>query len=38
MAKNDLLRALVKQAKGRRGRVPVFRIEQPSAALRQQIA
>jgi hypothetical protein len=31
MAKNDLLRALVKQAKGRRGRVPVFRIEQPSA-------
>jgi len=30
VAKNDLLAALVKQAKAHRGRVPVFRIEQPS--------
>jgi hypothetical protein len=31
LAKNDLLRTLVKQAKGYVGQVPVFRIEQPSA-------
>ena len=31
MAENDLLTALVKQAKGHRDRVPVFRIAQTSA-------